>query len=62
MDDYKMKKEAIEKAGWVLLYGKDYWVHYELMAGADIDKCGVNLKTAYEIQTEKENGTDVASN
>lgn len=48
------KKEYIESKGWVTLWNEDNWVHYDIMAGASIDHCGLNLQTAYEAQLKYE--------
>lgn len=52
------EKEAellIEKDGWYTLWSDDYWVHNTIMAGANLDYCGVSLKSALTIYNRTNN-------
>lgn len=50
------EKYLLDK-GWNTLWSDDNWVHYGIMRGANVDNCGVDLKTALKIQKSIDNGT-----
>jgi len=42
------KIDYVKSKGWTTLWNEDNWVHYGLMSGANIDRCGISLDMAYE--------------
>lgn len=48
------KKEYIKSKGWTTLWNENNWVHYTIMAGANIDYCGIDLDGAYDCQKKQE--------
>lgn len=53
-----MEKEEKEKylisKGWTTWWNDSNWVHPGIMAGANIDRCGVYLESAWKIQMRQE--------
>lgn len=50
----KAEKEAfIISKGWQTWWNDNNWIHTTIMAGANLDMCGVSLDQAYRIATKK---------
>ncbi|MBF0577718.1 hypothetical protein [Dysgonomonas sp. GY617] len=50
----KEKRDYLFSKGWTTLWNEDNWVHRGIMQGANLDWCGVSLRSALEIQKQKE--------
>ncbi|WIC41422.1 hypothetical protein MA9V1_158 [Chryseobacterium phage MA9V-1] len=48
------KKAYIQSKGWTTLWHNNYWVHSGIMAGANLDYCGIDLESAYKCQLKHE--------
>lgn len=51
----KEKRDYLSSKGWSTLWNKDNWVHQGIMAGANLDYCGVDIESALRIQEKEEN-------
>ncbi|GEM_PF-2316109 len=50
----KEKKDYIISKGWYTMWHENYWVHNSIMAGANLDWCGIDLHSAYACQLKNE--------
>ncbi|SFO04994.1 hypothetical protein SAMN05421741_11832 [Paenimyroides ummariense] len=48
------KEKYLKDNGWFTLWADHYWVHSGIMAGANLDYCGVDIDSAVKIQQKRD--------
>ena len=48
------KRAYLLSKGWSTMWNDNYFVHRQIMHGADLDKCGLDLEGAYQCQLKTE--------
>lgn len=54
MENREDKEKYLLSKGWFPMWNDNNWVHSGIMAGANLDYCGVDLESAWKIQMKHE--------